>query len=71
MIENNDNNKDPIKENNKVIELIKVLNSKDKDTQKENKISRVSKTIKIQSGEEEYDIHNDLNSSCGNILLGS
>ena len=50
MKENNDNNKNSMKENNKVIELTKVLNSKDKDTQEENKSSRVSRKIKMQSG---------------------
>jgi len=37
MKENNDNNKNIVKENNKVIDLTRVLISKDKDTQKETK----------------------------------
>jgi len=70
MKENNDNNKNSMKENNKVIELTKVLNSKDKDTQEENKSSRVSRKIKMQSGEEEYDILKYLNSAHCNITFG-
>ena len=70
MKENNDNNKSIVKENNKVIDLTKVLISKDKDTQKENKSSRVSRKIKMQSGEEEYDILKDLNSAHCNITFG-
>ena len=50
MKENNDNNKNSMKENNKVIELTKVLNSKDKDTHKETKSSRIYRKIKMQSG---------------------
>ena len=70
MKENNDNNKNSMKENNKVIELTKVLNSKDKDIQKENKSSRISRKIKMESGEEEYDILKDLNSAHCNITFG-
>ena len=53
-----------------MIELTKVLNSKDKDTQEENKSSRVSRKIKMQSGEEEYDILKYLNSAHCNITFG-
>ena len=49
MKENNDN-KNFVKKNNKVIDLTKVLNSKDKDTHKETKSSRIYRKIKMQSG---------------------
>jgi len=50
MKENNDNNKNSIKKSNKVVELTKVLNSKDKDTQKENKVLGYLGKLKCNHG---------------------